>query len=532
MFATDIITAIRLRELPPPIPTERPLPVATLPITLPVRDFLESLSQSGDCLGGVHYFPEWGITIFGKGSGIGDKACQLLEKTSLIRWAGFKIPPHIILTHDLLTSGWPQILSQVVPLIVAHLNAGPLMIRSSAQGDARGIGIYESCVVACEPHALIEGIRSVLESYHSKRAQAYREKQKLPEGPNGLIIEPLVGQRVIIGHKYNNKGERHDLEGFAPILSGHGYTSVGGKEGYQVIVPGFGCAVDTRFGERITRSSLNRFDGIGYYLENKRKEIFSGGLPWQTSGLLRMSIDTGEDYQARVWDPACQEITRATDSSPLHDPYKANLKPFFDQLDRLERRLGKPQYVEWVMTQDKAQKKEGEASFWIVQIAEVGPQQPDFHFLVPPGEVVLEGIAPIGNGQKNCDWMYYFFDDSKRHELAQFNQDHPEGYLLIYPAQLTYFVSTGREPFFRFEDISNATAILEYPDRQHTSDPYGHWRGLLENTGIFFGILPMMPGREFLPDSIVRDRKGIFQKEGSFKIFSSEVEQRIVVYRV
>ena len=52
----------------------------------------------------------------------------------------------------------------------------------------------------------------------------------------GIIIEPLVGKKV---NQY-----------FFPVLSGFGFTSTTYDEGYVNVVPGCGCAVNSRYSDK------------------------------------------------------------------------------------------------------------------------------------------------------------------------------------------------------------------------------------------------------------------------------------------
>ena len=113
------------------------------------------------------------------------------------------------------------------------------MLRSSAEGDARGTGTYKSAYTENGLPIVRKTLQNVLSSYFSQDAIAFRRDANTGEG-FAIIIEPMIGQKI-------------DNWCFAPVLSGFGYTSTSRGEGYISAVPGLGGGVESKDIEKITK---------------------------------------------------------------------------------------------------------------------------------------------------------------------------------------------------------------------------------------------------------------------------------------
>ncbi len=508
MFANDIIRAIRTHSIPR---IDLSIPEASTLAIQPdtsTRDQLLALLQRKSHGLHVQHFPHLDITIFGTGEIIGDKAKELLLKTQAIRQAGLYTPPRLILTHDLLNGNWLHLLNQVVPFILKNFGTGPLIVRSSGAGDARGVGIYESHVVPGNQKMIFKAIRRILQSYRSEKAIAYQKKLNLDPQNYGLIIEPLLAQVEKVDKDYTNDGRTVPVTSLTAPISGHGYTSGPQGEGYQIVVPGLGCAVYMRFGEKITRRLLEPFGGNldDYIGENRYHQ--------QPSGLRHSQDLRGHYYNPLVWSNDGKALQ---ESDYFFWDRSIFLNDLFDGLEKLKNRFG-PQYVEWVCLTE-----ENRATFYVVQIADIDIRI-DFHLTIPEN-IKIEAINPVGHGQKNVSTIYYLQDDI--YALRQFNATHPEGYILVCP--ITVSSLRGAQANLDLATISNAVAILEY-GHGHTSEVYGHWRGLLENTGIFFGVVDER--KTPLPEKIDEAPYKNFTEKGNFRVICSERDRRLVVCMV
>ena len=274
----------------------------------------------------IRRISESNMVIIGRGP-IGSKADELLKKTPLLRSLGFRVPVRFVLAEDFFNDLFKisslgdslreahhpkgeldlkilgaRFTAEQIQLLRSLLSSfspdAPIVIRSSAVGDARGTGIYESFFTDPGIESVMQALRLVLRSYFSESACLFRRDAATGEGL-GIIIEPAIGR------KYDGV--------FAPCLSGFGYTSTPRGKGYVVLVPGLGGGVESRDGDFISRETLAAFQ------QSPRGLLLKASL----------ALPPKEDY---LRDNALQ------------------LSPLFDRIDALEETLGRPQYFEFAMT--------------------------------------------------------------------------------------------------------------------------------------------------------------------------------------
>src|SRR5687767_1708850 len=162
--------------------------------------------------------PEGQLEIIGKGN-IGDKAKQLIEKHQAIYEAGFHTPKGFVLAEGFLDPLIDRVRSgsfrhqqlEVINSICQTFGDSPLVVRSSAAGDARGTGIYQTVFTPNQPLRVQQAILEVVGSYLTESAESFRKDAQTGEGL-GVIIQPLVGQEL-------------REQTFGPIFSGFGYSS-------------------------------------------------------------------------------------------------------------------------------------------------------------------------------------------------------------------------------------------------------------------------------------------------------------------
>lgn len=488
------------------------------------------------------------IDIIGHGS-IGEKAQQLVLKTAGLRQLGFHTPQRVVLADGFFDSFFQrnslgstltdvsqendtyqrirngsltpeqfQILSGV-----AHsYSDGPLVVRSSAEGDARGTGTYSSVFTENQPGKVRKAVQEVLASYFSEDAIAFRRDAQTGEGM-GIIIEPILGQYM----------ETYGDTFFTPVLSGFGYTSTSRGEGYVTAVPGLGGAVESRLGERLTRRALEEVDGSLYEYVYKESQSMYGSQPMRRSALLRTDKSFGNfgEYSGLAYSPPTPYWKGGVLNQSIAFPkdinealYRMNLLPFFAQIEHMEEIFKKPQYFEWIMTIDQ-----GQPAYWIVQIADVDKKL-DLIDFGSFGKPLFTAHTITGSGIKDCVNIVNCWNPQDIEPLHRFN-DKNENYVLLYSSRLS---TRGQHRFenLSYSDFSNASVFLEIQDATHAGDPIAHLGGQLDMTGKLFGVLDYRD--EVAPDwktfrAGEKEIDGIRVYQGLVKAVASERQNQMVI---
>ncbi len=449
------------------------------------------------------------IKIIGKGN-IGDKAKQLLEKTPQLIQMGFHAPERTVLAEDYfdgffqkngLGKSFKSV--DVIENLEAKIRRGsltreefetlqkvgfsygksPLVVRSSAEGDSRGTGIYKTEFCDNEIKAITPALKKVLASYFSENAVLFRKDSGAEKG-FGIIIEPIIGQWLD--------------DTFCPVLSGFAYTSTSKGEGYINVVPGIGCGVESRDGKKITKTSLKECEGnLKLYLEN----------------LENKKLDIVERIQYGKSVRIKNSINRI------------NLFPFFNMMDEMEKAFGMPQYFEWAMTLEQ-----GIPEYWIIQIADVAKKADIFEF-GDLGEIMLNCYSVTGNGMKECSKITYVFNPDELDNLYKFNKEN-ENYVLLYSSRLTTTFLGRAVDRLEYRHVSNAAVLIEQVDAPHAISPIAHWQGKLDVTKKLFGVLDTCDTESGNLDLFFRR----LQKEGRMdvypgkvKVVASERQDRMIV---
>lgn len=494
--------------------------------------------------------------IIGDGE-IGSKASQLIEKTPTLQTLGFHTPKRTILAEGFFSdffqkSGLETNLRDVsanadieaviknssfsseqletLQTICRSYGDKPLVIRSSAKGDARGTGTYKSVFVNNDITDFDQGLKQVLASYFSPDAIAFRKDAATGEG-FGVIIEPVIG---------------HNFEGeIAPILSGFGYTSTSRGEGYLTIVPGLGCAVESRDGEQITKSQIEKHNGIlGKYLSSERYAMVSGLKSLKSSTLLQLDQDHRKNhlfsdncYSGKVFDPdSCFYKTPKIIDTSIYYPddfqkaiHNLDLNPVFLSMEKMEQTFKKPQYFEWAMTAEN-----GKPVFWIIQIADV-EKKLDLMDFENSGDVMFMGHSVIGTGIKEASKIIVCYSPYDLDLLNRFNKNNKD-YVLIFSSELITLNGKAGKERLNYEDFSNASVILELQDEKiHQGSPLSHFGGQLDMTGKLFGVYDddskiYSPWDLYEGVGQSEQEDGLRFYEGNFKIKCSEKENKIVIY--
>lgn len=437
--------------------------------------------------------------VIGSGT-IGLKAEQLLQKTAKLREIGFKTPKRTALAQGFLE----DIDVNVLQSVIDGYHHSPLAIRSSAAGDARGTGVYESVFVENDLKSVLEGVDKVMESYDSSAAVAFRRDAKTGEGM-GILIEPMIGQEV---------------EGlFLPLLSGYGYTSTLKDEGYLGIVPGFGGGVSVGGAEEITKSVFKERGGsFRDYIRSRLMEI-SDRTPLFNSALLgtdssgRLSNNYGlfAYYKNKL---SYQDMASRGQFGELVK--RSELLPIFEMMKKMENVFGVPQYFEWAITN-----KGEDQSVWILQIADVSRNIDVLEF-GDFGEVIIQGGGVMVSGEKEIDTIVYCTSYEELEALAKFNEN-SSNYLLIASQDLSSRVRESKNRM-GYSHINNASFLLEIGSIPHL-------KGLFESVNKPAAIISPANITEAFEDKFYKGKE-LREMKGRFKVVASIRSGRMVVYEI
>jgi len=428
------------------------------------------------------------FTVVGTGS-IGEKARQLQEKGPELEKIGFRLPPRLALSSDYLAEAldangisdpWTRtesskrfvseenfILPHSAPIqkFLESCSSNYCAVRSSAECDARGTGVYAShwALKTLDPrseHALQKTIRRVLASYFTQSAAGFR--RDIGAGPGmGVIVEPFISMKF---------PEEDDLMLETPMLSGHGYTSTLRNDGVVNIVPGFGGGVSSRDVIRATRA--DSLDSIGSCLSEaalaQRREN-----SWVDSCRLRA---LGSREVQGVWEGDTHGGFLPFAKDLVRDMADVDLRPLFAMMTQMESAFGAPQYFEFVGTKER-----DEMVFWITQIADA-QKNPSLIEFTPFEAPILRGCQVTGTGfREGMESVVCRYRDELP-ALQAYNRKHKD-YLLLYSSDLT-----ANHQSISYEDISNAAALMEFIDKPHSASPISHWDGMLASSRKLFSV--------------------------------------------
>ena len=285
-----------------------------------------------------------------------------------------------------------------------------LMVRSSAEGEASGTGIYESCECLNSPKAIAAALRIVMASYVTKSATFFRADAKLGEGL-AISIEPMVAETATVVEQYfkdeaaraSAKAER----GYAPRLAGFAHSSNLLKLGaeaetdlgpYSGLVKGLTKRYMThpKTGIMVSRESLRSssdeyefdviaepgFEQLIIPMYNKPKSSFDKETLFLNE---KGKIKKGTIFFSGPDDMLDRNV---------------RFEEFFNKLERLEHLCKARQRVEFAMKHDN-----GKPAYFITQI--VDAPQSRFEFRADMDSPRLVGMADsvLGNGEKSCNFL-------------------------------------------------------------------------------------------------------------------------------
>ncbi|MBN2122103.1 hypothetical protein JW721_03535 [Candidatus Micrarchaeota archaeon] len=485
-------------------------------------------------------------SVIGPGS-VGAKAEELMKATWAIRSAGFRLYPRVVLASGffhpfmerngvnsaIANRACPDELEDLVYKgsfsagekellfgIAKRFEGTPLAVRSSAQGDSRGTGIYESVFLTNAAKSMEKGgipaaAKIVLASAFSHDAYAFRRDAGFGEGM-AVMVEPVFG-RVVEDEQYirfireceDSPPDKLAGKYFSPDYSGVGYTSTSSGMGHVTVVGGLPTMAVRGLGAMLEEGSNTALTDIFYpsYHDLMYLEFTQTEKNWFRGERIDLEM----------------ERLAVPDIYPDVPP-EGGIGWLFGKMKKLERLLGKPQYIEWA-----ALGRTREAA--ILQISPVAPKK-DFFEFPESGDAIIRSKQVTGTNIVTCNraiWVH----DAGSGKLEQFNKEN-EGYLLIYPAILTSggfearMAGIGTE--LAYHRINNLSAAVEIPSRNavHDKPPAAHFGGLFDSTGKIH-----MVSSEISLDSLKENSWELDECctviEAKFRVTASEARQRGIV---
>jgi hypothetical protein len=475
------------------------------------------------------------IEIVG-GETAGGKADMLIEHEALIRDVGLKIPPTTVIAGEALEPLKQELAADIllptekqsfpgsllVRLCREYDYSPVLAVRSSAEGDAEGTGIYDSVFAGGDTSQMAQGIAQVVRSFHSPSAKEFRRRANLGDD-FAIMVQPLVGQVL------------HDdglSRFFAPPISGYGYSrSRHDLYGMINVVAGLGGGVDRPGGEQINYGSINvarnlagrrhlygNRDGLSFFdyvstlrdaqkyykLDERGVTDFRDPELLEREEALRVvaGMVLRLESQHAIYTPSSELLelgfngigsdmfVRPDASEKDDNPIVQATKSFYpgqllDTFQRMQEIAGYPLYVEWALQLD-----DGAAHPLILQIAPFNESERGRFDAELPDDLVLTGTNVVGEGVTRASKIVYCANPRDITVLNSFNKDPDNaGYILVYTANLTTSQRTSGN-MLEFADMSNAAVAIELASSIHGNSPaVDHIIGLHSKTGQIFAEL-------------------------------------------
>jgi hypothetical protein len=468
------------------------------------------------------------MEIIGEGS-IGDKAKQLEIKTRIIDKLGFNQSKRVVLAQGFLDSilknndlanhlsafeshpnfnDWTEFgeikkrlyeckfsdsQSRTLNQIVKKFSGKPLAVRSSASGDSRGTGVYDSKFTDCDTSYLKRAILEVMASYFTRNALDFRRDANCEEGL-AVIVEPIIGQ-------WHQTSDFWIKKLFGPVISGFGYTSTPrDANGFISMIQGLGGGVDYPYRKKITPIVLEEHRG-------KLNELVKNQSPWHYG--FNSKLEEGSRKHVSSGLLLSDNIKRLVDTLDLNEMFK--------KMGLLEEACGKPQYFEWALTSGECKPE-----YWITQISDVEVVRDMYNFS-GIGNVLIEGNEAVGTGKLGSTRIAYCRSMDSLPALRKFNRAN-ENYILVFSGFLT---SDWRS--MSYGHYGNANVLLEAHSSIHNhGDSLAHFGGRTQLTGKLFGCVDhKATNMARIFSNSAKDNISIV--EGTYTTIGSEYQNRVVV---
>ncbi len=359
----------------------------------------------------------------------------------------------------------------IVELLPHFTAAHAFAVRSSALGDARGTGVYNSNFSGPTLQRLLDSVATVVASHFTPAAREFRRVTSVAPGI-AVSIEPLIGTEH---EEYIGK---HRFCQFSPVMGGFGYTDSSSGP-YLMGAYGFGDEVvhDSSQGLRIIPQEVSGDDenSADYLFALENKIINYGGI---------------SRIHSRVWSDG--DIGNS-DERDHHALSRLSFAQIFESMKRLQVELKAPQYFEWV-----AARVADSVKVFLTQIADLNVQHDFFDLPQNAKRVLGFGREVMLGGDVTVQSAIFYNNPCNLQMLAQYNAQHPEGYLFVVDSR---FLSRTSRQKLDFSHYSNAKAILIVSCGMHTTGVFSHFEGsAIESSKLVglldFGVFPLMLARE------------------------------------
>lgn len=527
---------------------------------------------------------ESAIEVVG-GEIIGEKAEMLREHESLIAEVGLEIPPTTVIASETVQahSGLNgQTEAELKSVTEKYRTSPAIVIRSSAEGDGAGNGVYESGFATNSLEFIVEEASLVIDSFSTDSAKDFRRQAKLGDS-FALMVQPIIGQDLDTTEHW---------EHFGPCLSGFGYSSsTQHLNGYMNVVAGIGGGVDRLGGQILTpeeiedvasksilfserykngaplnfyefldaltqldmsdprsneRNDFRSGDGIFAHELTKREFALARYLI-REAGTQKYTLKTNGLLSAGMEEPTGQTNEKGrpeyefVESEFLQATKKFMPDKLFETMNKLEKLAGYPVYIEWAM--------DSETRPVILQVAPAEQTSRNKKEANLQGDIIAEAKSLLGNGTRKSSKIIAIASPDDIEHLREFNGDPDnEGYILIFGSALSS--NRSMRPL-NYADCSKAGALIEMQatEQEHKhaiGNVVDHLFGASRQTDKFIGEVNSAIGdieslwtrvhkegkdwRVSEADSLYLAEYGYLKiLEGEFEVFSDESSGRFVV---
>lgn len=353
----------------------------------------------------------------------------------------------------------------------------PIVIRSSAHGDAAGTGYYESVFFMRSGDRKKDlfnfevAVKTVLASEFAPKAYSFRQKRGFEPGV-AVIIENAFARDV--SKEPDTEKRPRDLEKgtlFAPDLSGFAFTSSDVGPGFVSIVFGLPTTAVKGQGRIIVLEKQYPDDiaSIAVYDKPSFLDLIDGAVVFdtRTGGLNGVGFSTN----------TCTRY---------------GLNELFDAFKRLERDAGERLYLEFALRQTHNGIERA-----IHQISGVMPSDNSAMFPANSKSVFATSDFVLRAGAEDCKGVFFMEDTVSKQRLAEFNKTH-KGYLLV--ADYKFFsdvrgaheqhlarVNIHRDFHLDYSFFDNASAVLVCGPPEAKNSAKGHFEGALKEAQVVGG---------------------------------------------
>ena len=394
-----------------------------------------------------------------------------------------------------------------------------LVVRSSAEGDAQGTGVYESFYSRNKVNNIGMYIKKVLASYFTQSAKLFRRDAILGD-EMGIIVEPMVASKFKHenGEVYVEKHPDGEVimtygDCYAPIFSGFGRTYshkmkgpfigvVMGLASEYVQDPRFGITVDSHK-STVPIECLIDWNPIDGGSGKHHKDSFRDAtlVLLKDGHMLNTKI-----HDHAVWDMLNEE---------------GNFGALFEKIRNLGKLFeGTHQYLEWAAKLDN-----GKPAYYLTQIADDATNNFTFSPCEEKEKVVAEADGVQGGGRISLKHIVHISDKNDWLDIRELNEKYDK-YMLVFHGLSVDM----RTLDFGYSRLSNAAVIAEYGKNIYRLGYFGsHFGGMLAMTNKVLADFPEFDFQKLRNNSMQRLQHGTEVYTLSVEVYASEKMQRAQV---